>query len=447
MSVSRIFTLADQQAFAAASGDSNPLHVDAHWARTVFPGQVVVHGMHALLWALEALKVAKPPSGLRTAFLKPILLDETVTASRDGDGVIVSVRGQPMLVAHPLEATPFIPASDPARLPEIWRREGRVCMGNNASLQMLFAQLAAAWGDETVRGLAGLSALVGMECPGLYSMFSEFSVAFRPGASGLAYNVLRYDNRFSRLQIAVDGLGLHGTVDAFDTQPENAAPEGTDQVPLSRDYEGQSPLIVGGSSGLGAATAELLARGGARPIVTYLGSPDGAKSLKARIEAAGGMCELLRFDAANPAEGLAALNTAGWQGREVYYFASPRIFRRRLETYQTEDFHDFVRIYVDGFYDLLSGLFQHAGTAEFRVFYPSSVAVEPLLPDMIEYALAKQAGESLCAQLLRKHRGLFIRVERLPRIETRQTKSTFKVAAKTPAEVMVPILRDIQGRI
>lgn len=446
MSVSRIFNLADQQAFAAASGDSNPLHVDPHWARTVFPGQAVVHGMHTLLWALEALNVARPEIGLQAAFLKPILLDEPVTAARDGDGIVVSVRGQPMMVARPLAAPPFIPSADPARLPEAWRREGLVRHGDDAARTALFPRLTAAWSRETVGGLAGLSTLVGMECPGLYSMFSEFSVAFCPAQPRLTYSALRYDSRFSRLQIAVEGLGLRGTVDAFETRPEETGPDGAESFPISRDYAGQSPLIVGGSSGLGATTAELLARAGARPVVTYLGSPGAAESLKRRIKAAGGACDLLRFDAANPSEGLAALAGGQWQGREVYYFASPRIFRRRLETYQAEDFHEFSRIYVDGFYNLLSGLFQQAGTAEFRVFYPSSIAVDPLLPDMIEYALAKRAGEALCAQLMRKHRALFIRIERLPRIETRQTRSTFKVAAKTPAEVMTPILRDMQGR-
>src|ERR1700689_5257621 len=51
--------MADQLAFAALSGDYNPMHVDALAARRTQAGAPVVHGMHALLWALEALAAAE----------------------------------------------------------------------------------------------------------------------------------------------------------------------------------------------------------------------------------------------------------------------------------------------------------------------------------------------------------------------------------------------------
>src|SRR5690606_23660097 len=51
----RTFTFDDQRRFAELSGDRNPLHLDEAWASTVFPGAVLVHGIHALLWGLEAI--------------------------------------------------------------------------------------------------------------------------------------------------------------------------------------------------------------------------------------------------------------------------------------------------------------------------------------------------------------------------------------------------------
>src|SRR5665213_791706 len=51
----RIFGMPDQIAFAAFSGDYNPIHVDAIYARRTQAGAPVVHGIHILLWALEVL--------------------------------------------------------------------------------------------------------------------------------------------------------------------------------------------------------------------------------------------------------------------------------------------------------------------------------------------------------------------------------------------------------
>src|SRR6202050_3314195 len=55
----RRFGMADQLSFAALSGDYNPMHVDALAARRTLAGAPVVHGMHAVLWALDALAGAE----------------------------------------------------------------------------------------------------------------------------------------------------------------------------------------------------------------------------------------------------------------------------------------------------------------------------------------------------------------------------------------------------
>lgn len=51
--ISRLFTMADQLAFAALSGDYNPMHVDAVAARRLIYGRPVVHGIHLLVWPLD----------------------------------------------------------------------------------------------------------------------------------------------------------------------------------------------------------------------------------------------------------------------------------------------------------------------------------------------------------------------------------------------------------
>ena len=54
MIAQRVFSQQDQDWFAACSGDFNPVHTDPVAARRELPGDVVVHGVHQALWALNA---------------------------------------------------------------------------------------------------------------------------------------------------------------------------------------------------------------------------------------------------------------------------------------------------------------------------------------------------------------------------------------------------------
>src|SRR6266566_1997861 len=84
----RRFSLADQNRFAALAGDFNPLHVDPTAARRTMFGEPVVHGMHAVVWALERYlgllrqrrETALSIRSLAVTFSKPIYLEERVGA-------------------------------------------------------------------------------------------------------------------------------------------------------------------------------------------------------------------------------------------------------------------------------------------------------------------------------------------------------------------------------
>lgn len=52
---SKTFHLNDQVLFASLTGDFNPIHMNPVAARRMQAGTVVVHGIHAVLWALDKL--------------------------------------------------------------------------------------------------------------------------------------------------------------------------------------------------------------------------------------------------------------------------------------------------------------------------------------------------------------------------------------------------------
>lgn len=76
------------------------------------------------------------------------------------------------------------------------------------------------------------------------------------------------------------------------------------------DLKGKSALVLGGSRGIGAATALALAESGASVCVTYAASPDRAAGVVEEIETVGGRGLAIRADATAPGETAEAVEGA-----------------------------------------------------------------------------------------------------------------------------------------
>jgi hypothetical protein len=64
---------------------------------------------------------------------------------------------------------------------------------------------------------------------------------------------------------------------------------------------------------------------------------------------------------------------------------------------------------------------------------------------MTEYAMAKVAGEFLCADINTYLAPTHVTVKRLPRLPTDQTMSLTAVETDSPVYVMLPIVREVQS--
>lgn len=458
----RRFTTADQQAFAAVSGDFNPLHMDPAWAATVFPGEVVVHGAHVALWGCDAYFAKNPVRklrGLKVAFDKPILLNEDVTAGTEelADGVRIAfyVRGVKLMTATlrfsdgsmnslPPPLNPEAPRLMARHMSDVNGLSGVVTLSHAArGLAQMFPAFTSASSAAAPVGIAALSSLVGMECPGLHGLFSSFDVELTGAAGALSYKVIKADNRFNRVEMEVSGYALAGKVAAFLTAgPAAEKPAATAVEPS--EFKHQQPLVIGASSGLGRATTLILAAGGAEPIGTYRASRAAIEALTAEI---GGKFVALPYDTRAPGALVAELAARGWDGAEVYFFATPRIFRRRLEARDPALLQEFTAIYVDGFNNLVRALVKTFPDRAFRVFYPSSILAAAPKTESVEYAEAKRAGEQLCAALQVEFPHLKIHAERLPGINTRQTVTITPATTLPAEEVMLPLIRALQAHV
>lgn len=467
-----IFTFSEelQTGFASLSGDWNPMHMKTASARRTQAGRRVVHGIHIVVRALDYLANSTDglslPRSLDARFVKPVYVNESVEfreltrAPSDlrleavVEGVVVTdlhiaMGGGSRTSARsrPCGRDGDEPVCHELTLEEMAGRAGQV---HPVATQDQVAQnfpYAVSWlGTEPVGGLICLSRLVGMECPGLHSLFSSFEVEFSAAEPTfpLQYRVASVDKRFRLVKIAVDGFGLRGRVAAFARHPPVAQTSYTDLLAIvgPTEFQGQHSLVVGGSRGLGEFTAKALAAGGGIPTITYSTGEEDAASVAEEIRIGGGSCDVMKYDihreASKQLEALSSPLSC------LYYYATSQIFRRRTKRFDPALLEEFLMFYVTGFYDLCVAL-KNKYTNGFSAFYPSSIAVADRPRDMTEYAMAKAAGEVLCSDLNRFWSAIRITSERLPRVLTDQTATMFPTETASTVDLMLPIIRSVQA--
>ena len=468
MLASRIFTEDDQNRFADVSGDRNPMHLDAVKARRTQAGLPVVHGVHLVLWALdEAARkdVARGPMlRLRANFKRFVALGETVTlvlakqteANAQLHFVVAGLTvaqividfGSPARTSERLlgDAEPAPATPHDLTLEEMEGLSGRLSFASSPDTIAAMFPAGSGWlGPRRVAALAATSLLVGMVCPGLHSIYGDLTVEAcneNDPEDGLRFQVVSTEPRFRLVHMTVEGGGLVGSIKAAARTPP--APQASSSELSSAvepgEFAGSAALVVGGSRGLGEVTAKLLAAGGAEVIISYRVGSAEAEAVARDIRAAGGRCETLVYDTgSSAAEQLAGLDRAP---THAYYFATPTIFRAQSALFERARLDAFLDVYVDGFARLAEAL--RGLRSNVSLFYPSSVYVEERPRGMIEYAMAKAAGETLCSEMNLAWAPLRVAFGRLPRLATDQTASVMETKFPSAVASLLPFVRETQ---
>jgi acyl dehydratase len=468
MLAERTFTKADQARFAAVSGDRNPVHLDPVLARRTPAGAPVVHGVHLLLWGLDALARAEPAlppmRRLKAQFKHFAGVDERVgvTSTRTESSVRLRFIAAGMTIAQlvvdfgaaqgsvqPLSGEAIAAPMDPCDLAfdAMAERSGRLAFASPPDAIAAMFPAASDWlGPRRVAALAATTLLVGMVCPGLHSIYGGLTVEARDQSvleDRLSFRVAATDPRVRSVRMTVEGGGLAGLVESYARTPPAAQASAHELAETVEpgEFSGAAALIIGGSRGLGEVTAKLLAAGGASVAISYRVGGVEAEAVAQEIRSAGGACKTLAYDTSLPAEpqlaGLADAPT------HAYYFATPKIFRAQSGLFARARLDAFLNVYVEGFLNLAEAL--RARRGDVSLFYPSSVAVAERPRGMLEYAMAKAAGETLCAEMNETWRPLHVTVDRLPRLATDQTASVIGMSLPSPASRLLPAVRQTQS--
>ena len=469
--LARTFSLENQISFAEISGDFNPLHVDPIIARRLLYGEPVVHGIHAVLWAIDVWLKKNgyfiSLTSLEVEFLLPIVVNQSVqyicvTETKDSFNIRVLVSGKKaisikasFLIVDSHERLHFnlkivkgeckeVPVSD------ILKISGDIDLSADYSLaDKLFPYVANSLPSIQIAELLATTKVVGMECPGLQSIFSSLTLKFKKPVANcfqMNYSVKDFDERFSRIMVNILSASVSGKLYVFYRPPHKRQPSFLDMHKLVArdDFSDQRALIIGGSRGLGEVTAKLLASGGAEVVITYFRGSRDADIIVEEVTNGGGNIFCINYDVMSPLKDSMLRIKDNWTPTHLYYFATPFIFDGIRGEFNPALFDKFCNHYVTGFVNAINNCKDIGSNLE-KVYYPSSIAVDSPPADMIEYSAAKAAAESICRSFnITENKTEFI-FDRLPRLDTDQTASVFEVDNNDPVPHMLRIIRGMSG--
>ena len=155
-------------------------------------------------------------------------------------------------------------------------------------------------------------------------------------------------------------------------------------------------LITGASRGIGKAVAMKLAAGGMPVVINYKSNTAAAVETKAEIEAAGGRCELLPFDTADPKAIEAAMEQ--WEAQHTDDYISvlvnnAGIRQDNIMVFMTdEQWHSVLDTTLNGFFYLTRRVVKSMMTHRYgRIVNVVSLSGIKGMPGQTNYSAAKAA--------------------------------------------------------
>lgn len=463
------FTQADIDWFAMASGDYNPVHADPVAARRLITGGTVVHGMRTLLWMIEQHFLTKGAgfSRLGAYFPRPVKPDEQLEllrqVSEDGGGARLELlRDGEMVVALTMEGDEVAPldvaptagrvaerAPDDLSFAALRGMSGQTQLGwASADVCSTFPLSVRRLGEIRVAAIMALSRLVGMQAPGLHSIFTGINVVLDDSSVGnsIEWKVFRASVPVAPIRLNVAGGGLLGHADAIVRPAPVRQPEMPDieACVTAGEFTGQRALVIGGSRGLGEIVAKLVVAGGGKATISYSAGESDAQRVVSEIKARGGRCSAIRLDVTDRNALPARLDVSGEAPTHVYYFPTPRIAKRATSGIDAEALKQFIDIYVTSFDRIVLAL-SEADQGPIRVFFPSTSFVDDLPVGFAEYAAAKAAGEVHCAYLNQIVGNVAIQWRRLPKLGTDQTAALIPQSVGSALEAMLEVVRSLHS--
>lgn len=172
---------------------------------------------------------------------------------------------------------------------------------------------------------------------------------------------------------------------------------------MDLELAGRTAVVVGGSSGIGAATAGVLAEEGCDVAVTYRGSPDGAQTAASDIRAHGRTAWVLPLDLTRPESITEAAERVAGEvgGLDAVVLCAGRNVVTPFRLISAHEWNAVLAVNLGGAFLALQALapLVRAGGAVVTV---ASVAAHTGAPHHMHYAAAKAGVANLTKSLARE---------------------------------------------
>lgn len=474
-----IFSHLDCSDFASLSGDANPLHVDLSYARRSLAAGCVVHGMLLFLRALDEIILdVTLPKAITTNFKSFVKVDELVnfTLYRNdlsfndwqiwgfvNERTVITIQSDdlnyqeaPQSLNENQLSYEIIDSPQLMSSPRITERSQFFFKSYSYPLKSFvlcdcgFKNLLEKVGDDLIAGFLSMTHFVGMIHPGLNSIFSKFKVKINGKNNEDNYQffqVIKYDDRVNRYVINLSGPLFSGEIIAFER------PGLVEQEHISSYIGKVAPnifsnlnvLILGGSRGLGAAAAKILALGGANVDITYFACLKEAGLIANEIaEHCRYQPKTFFYDIEEKKYDVISDKLA--QANLVMNFATPPIRPTNKNQFDVELQAKYFRYYVESILELSNQLASNSNSKKI-IFSPSTSFIEKEISGFSEYISSKKSLESLCDEKNSNETNLIFMYERLPQLKTDQTSSIFQMQYSDIFSCLYPLFLKIQKMI
>lgn len=442
----RTFNLEDQKEFAKLSGDFNPIHISSVDARLTIAGECVCHGINIFLWGIESLTRLNlnKYSKFKIKFINFIPINKQIEYVFDKKNNSISILFNNSISAKislldtkikeekeekiGLNIEYDFLTENYKKVPEI-KNQSEIksssflkpsYFGNSKFAEKLFPYLSNHYGIGRLCEMASLSEVVGMRVPGMYSIFSSTTIEITNNKVDTFIKILDSSIKFKRVLVSYKYSSIEGQIEAF-FRPKPFQAKSCESLKklfrnYSQDYKNKNVLIIGGSRGLGACVAKLIAIRGGSITISYNKGVKEAKLLKKEIQNIGCKCSILEFDVFSKSYEI-NLNS---EFDQLFYFASPKIKINKRTEIDENLSKTYKFFYIDAFRKLL----KEANLCKTKkIFYPSTIYINQKPKGFKEYIEAKFYGEKLCEYENSINKNISILYPRLPKFLTDQTAS------------------------
>ena len=431
----RIFTEDDQQSFAALSGDWNPVHVEEEIARRTIVGSIVIHGIHGVLWALYSAMssnhITNTIKSIQVKFHSPIKLNEIVECffledKKNNEYKLIIRVNKTLKTTIVLSFCDLILFKDiPNRnhlksLPKEYffnkvpiEKHTMQLYFDKLLYMKMFPSLENKIPDAQIALLLGISNIIGMECPGNYSLFSNFNISWHDSSNdSVDYQISNYNERFSSIKLSIKSGGATGELQSFirPASVKQNLTESTKKYIPKNIFSKWRVLVIGGSRGLGEASTKILTHGGAKSCITYYKGLNDAK--KIAKETSSGILYLdILSDCKIDLE---------WSPTHLFYFPTPNITSEDTSFDSDSLLELYHNYFVKGFEKIIKNIYSGH---QLKVFYPSTYYIDHNNDKYKKYSEIKMQGEELCKLMNKLYPNIDIFFPRLPRLKTDLTAS------------------------